>query len=67
MAESQAHGYVHRDIKPSNILWRTGITGVSPVAVPVLSDLGLVKDVSKSYAERQTSDVTIGGVGTPGL
>jgi len=66
VAELHAHGYVHRDIKPSNILWRTGITGGSPVAVPVLSDLGLVKDVSKSDAERPTSDVTIGGVGTPG-
>ena len=66
VAELHAHGYVHRDIKPSNILWRTGITGVPPVAVPVLSDLGLVKDISKSDAERQTSDVTIGGVGTPG-
>ena len=66
VAELHAHGYVHRDIKPSNILWRTGITGVPPVAVPVLSDLGLVKDVSKSDAERPTSDVTIGGVGTPG-
>jgi len=44
VAELHAHGYVHRDIKPSNILWRTGITGVPPVAVPVLSDLGLVKE-----------------------
>ena len=54
VAELHAHGYVHRDIKPSNILWRTGTTGVSPVAMPVLADLGLVKDV------------TLGGVGTPG-
>ena len=66
VSELHAHGYVHRDIKPSNILWRTGTTGVSPVAMPVLADLGLVKDISKSNAGRPTSDVTIGGVGTPG-
>ena len=58
VAELHTLGYVHRDIKPSNILWRTGTTGVppvgvgstgttgvSPVAVPVLADLGLVKEI----------------------
>ena len=61
-------GLVHRDIKPSNILWRTRTTSVPPVGipVPVLADLGLVKDITTSDAERPTSDITIGGVGTPG-
>ena len=66
VAELHAHGYVHRDIKPSNILRRTGTTGVSPVAMPVLADLGLVKDVTAADAGHPTSDVTLGGVGTPG-
>ena len=66
VAELHAHGYVHRDIKPSNILRRTGTTGVSPVAMPVLADLGLVKDVSAFDSGHPPSDVTIGGVGTPG-
>ena len=78
VAELHAHGYVHRDIKPSNILWRTGTTGVPPVAaatsaalplvvaVPVLADLGLVKDVTTAEVGHPTSDVTLGGVGTPG-
>lgn len=53
-------GLVHRDIKPSNILWR-------PVGsrVPVLADLGLIKEVTTSDARLPTSGVTIGGVGTP--
>ena len=66
VAELHAHGYVHRDIKPSNILRRTGTTGVSPVVMPVLADLGLVKDVTAADAGHPTSDVTLGGVGTPG-
>ena len=78
VAELHARGYVHRDIKPSNILWRTGTTGVSPVAaatsaalplvvaVPILADLGLVKDVTTADVGHPTSDVTLGGVGTPG-
>ena len=78
VAELHARGYVHRDIKPSNILWRTGTTGVPPVAaatsaarplvvaVPVLADLGLVKDVTTAEVGHPTSDVTLGGVGTPG-
>ena len=66
VAELHSRGYIHRDIKPSNILWRTGTTGGSPVAVPVLADLGLVKSITTSDGRRSTSDVTLGGVGTPG-
>ena len=66
VAELHSLGYIHRDIKPSNILWRTGTTGGSPVAVPVLADLGLVKSIRTSDGGRSTSDVTLGGVGTPG-
>ena len=66
VAELHARGIVHRDIKPSNILWRTGTTGVPPVAVPVLADLGLAKVIATSDVGRPASDVTIGGVGTPG-
>lgn len=59
-------GYVHRDIKPGNILWR-----VSPrAAVPVLTDLGLVKDVTRDPDASGTSltlvDGHVAGVGTPG-
>ena len=69
VSELHAHGYVHRDIKPSNILWRTGTTGVPPVAFPVLVDLGLVKDLTPSNSQTLTppsSPQTLGGVGTPG-
>ena len=73
VAELHALGYVHRDIKPSNILWRTvsptGTTGVSPVAFPVLADLGLVKNVQPSNSQTlkpSNSPTTLGGVGTPG-
>lgn len=66
VAELHSRGYIHRDIKPSNILWRTGTAGGSPVAVPVLADLGLVKSIMTSDGGRSTSDVTLGGVGTPG-
>ena len=66
IAELHARGIVHRDIKPSNILWRTGTTGVPPVAVPVLADLGLAKDIATSDVGQPTSDITQGGVGTPG-
>ena len=72
-------GFVHRDIKPSNILWRSVGSRVTrdcdnrrPVGsrvprdrVPVLADLGLIKDVTTSDARLPTSGVTIGGVGTP--
>ena len=55
-------GYVHRDIKPGNILWR----GDSPVLI----DLGLVKDVKRSFEASGTSlsvaDGHICAVGTPG-
>ena len=37
-----------------------------PVAVPVLADLGLAKTISTSAAGHPPSDVTVGGVGTPG-
>lgn len=66
VAELHARGIVHRDIKPSNILWRTGTTGVPPVAVPVLADLGLAKDIATPDIGNPTSDITVDGVGTPG-
>lgn len=70
VAELHARGIVHRDIKPSNILWRIGRarTPAAPQrdAVPVLADLGLAKDIATSGVGRSTSDITVGGVGTPG-
>ena len=66
VAELHARGIVHRDIKPSNILWRTGTTGVPPVAAPVLADIGLAKDIATPDIGNPTSDITVGGVGTPG-
>ncbi len=69
VSELHAQGFVHRDIKPSNILWRTGTTGVPPVAIPVLSDLGLVKNVQPPNhltTQPPNSPTTLGGVGTPG-
>lgn len=55
-------GYVHRDIKPGNILWRGD--------APVIVDLGLAKDVSRSPDAEGTSmsivDGRMAGVGTPG-
>ena len=44
----------------------TGTTGVPPVAVPVLADLGLAKDIATPDIGNPTSDITVGGVGTPG-
>ena len=77
VAELHAQGLVHRDIKPSNILWRTvgsrvprdcGRAGRAslPSSVPVLADLGLVKDIATSDGGHPASDITLGGVGTPG-
>ena len=66
VAELHARGIVHRDIKPSNILWRMGGTRPVASAVPVLADLGLAKDIATSDVGHPTSDITQGGVGTPG-
>ena len=70
VAELHARGIVHRDIKPSNILWRIGRarTPAAPQrdAVPVLADLGLAKDIATSDTGNPISDITQGGVGTPG-
>ena len=67
VAELHARGIVHRDIKPSNILWRMGGTRSVASAVPVLADLGLAKDITTSDMQHPMSDVTLGGVGTPGF
>jgi len=66
VAELHARGIVHRDIKPSNILWRMGGTRPVASAVPVLADLGLAKDITTSDIVNPSSDITLGGVGTPG-
>jgi serine/threonine protein kinase len=68
VAELHSLGYIHRDIKPSNILWRTGTTGGSPVAVPVLSDLGLAKKIETSIhpPTNLPNHLATIGVGTPG-
>ena len=77
VAELHVRGIVHRDIKPSNILWRTVVgrdhrarrTGraVAPrPPIPVLADLGLAKDIATPDIGNPISDITIGGVGTPG-
>jgi serine/threonine protein kinase len=67
VAELHARRFVHRDIKPSNILWRTvGRDDPIASAVPVLADLGLAKDIATPDIGNPISDITIGGVGTPG-
>ena len=43
-----------------------GRAGRASLPVPVLADLGLAKDVATSGVGRSTSDLTLGGVGTPG-
>ena len=69
VAELHALGYLHRDIKPSNLLWRTGGPRSRAAAIPVLADLGLVKEISASNhqtTQPPNSPPTLGGVGTPG-
>ena len=66
VAELHSRGYIHRDIKPSNILWRTGTTVVSPVAVPVVADLGLAKTFDES-ADKESRRTLTGGSGVPPL
>lgn len=43
-----------------------GRAGRASLPVPVLADLGLAKDIATSGVGRSTSDLTVGGVGTPG-
>ena len=75
VSELHARGIVHRDIKPSNILWRMvgsrvprdrRRAGRASLPVPVLADLGLAKDITTSDIVNPSSDITLGGVGTPG-
>ena len=43
-----------------------GRAGRASLPVPVLADLGLAKDIATAGVGRSTSDLTVGGVGTPG-
>ena len=69
VAELHALGYLHRDIKPPNILRRTRGPRSRAAAVPVLVDLGLVKEITPTNhqtTQPPNSPTTLGGVGTPG-
>ena len=71
VTELHACGFVHRDIKPANILWRRngGWANGGASAEPVLTDLGLVKRLTKQAGlpdESLTREVGRStGVGTP--
>jgi len=43
-----------------------GRAGRASLPVPVLADLGLAKDITTSDIVNPSSDITLGGVGTPG-
>ena len=67
VGELHGLGYVHRDIKPGNVLWRNdGSARLHAAAIPVLADLGIVKEINPANSRIADSQFTVGGVGTPG-